>query len=496
MKPANMIYFMLPFIVSTIITYFTRENVYLVWLTYFIWLSITLGIFNFANFTLLYFKASKYRTNLVGEDLKLKIAAFVTSYNENPEIVKGTVRSVKAAVRARGDVFLLDDSTDASIANELSQFCRDIGVKYKHRTNRRGFKAGAINDALKAIETDYDLTAIFDADQRPTEDFFDEVVPYFNDQTVGFVQVPQKYTELKTKLSVGSDFQQVPFLLVMMEGRDNVSAFSLGSGTVYRIFVLKQAGYIDESTITEDIATSVKIHELGYKSKYVNRQLIWYGEPPTDVTAYFTQQSRWSLGGFQLLRTILFSNLGFDAFYDYISGWFYWVETGPLTIMQLIGPIAFLLFGMQVMKLNPTIYILGYAPFVLFSLSIYIAMMRNRSYGLKGFLYHQFVEYLVFVPVTLSFIAWMFRRRVPFKVTPKRRARRSYREIIAHAAFLLLLYASIIRGIFLITGPSLVVSEAVIVNVIWAAFHAVFLTGGIYFALKVVESKQSAYIIS
>ncbi|MUM65169.1 hypothetical protein D1867_07970 [Acidianus infernus] len=59
---------------------------------------------------------------------------------------------------------------------------------------------------------------------------------------------------------------------------------------------------MDELTITEDVATSIRLHEEGYTSVYVVSQLIWYGEPPEDINAYLTRQSKWAFGYFQLER--------------------------------------------------------------------------------------------------------------------------------------------------------------------------------------------------
>lgn len=482
-RAANIAYFALPFIVSGVLAWLTVANPYLVWLNYALWLSIMLGFFNFANFVYLYRRSrAEYRTLMTGRAGEHRIAVLITSYNEDPELVEGTIRSAVAALKGRGDVFLLDDSTDQEKARELGEFCRAHGIGYMHRTNRRGFKAGAINDAIKALGDKYDLVAIFDADQRPTDEFFDAVLPYFDDESVGFVQVPQTYTELRSGIAESALYQQQPFLRVIMQGRHARSAFSLGSGTVYRLSALKEAGLLDESSITEDVATSVRIHELGYRSIYVDHPLIWYGEPPPDASAYLSQQSRWSLGTFQILGKLLRSNLPFPLFFDYISGWFYWMEAGPLTMAQMLAPSVYLVLRAPVIRVNVLLYMLAYFPFVVFSLSFFFAVMRGRSYGLKGFFYHQFAEYLEFFTITLSFVAWALRRRVPFKVTPKGRARTSYRALAGPAAFLVLLYAAVVAGVMWMRSPG-APELALIVNVFWAAYHALFLSGGLALAL-------------
>ena len=42
-------------------------------------------------------------------------------------------------------------------------------MKYVHRDNRRGYKAGALNDVLKTLKEPY--AAVIDIDQMPAPDF-------------------------------------------------------------------------------------------------------------------------------------------------------------------------------------------------------------------------------------------------------------------------------------------------------------------------------------
>ncbi len=320
-------------------------------------------------------------------------------------------------MRGRGDVLILDDSTDEEIRKGVDEL-EELGVKVFRRGTRRGYKAGAINDFLKVYGKNYDLLAIFDADQRPVNSFFDEVLDYFSDEKVSFVQIPQAYTELETGVSVGSYWQQQPFLRIVMRGRKD-SAFSLGSGTVFRIKALEDVGELDENTVTEDVATSVDLHAKGWKSVYVDKPLMWYGEPPKDLRAYLIQQSRWSLGGFQLLSKLLKSNLSTSAFLDYTAGWMYWFKEGALTVVELLAPVIFLLLNIYFIKIDVILYLLAYIPFFLSTLIVFVVGARE-FYGLKGFVYHQTVELLAFPAITASFIAWMLKRKKPFAVTPKK----------------------------------------------------------------------------
>ena len=324
--------------ILTLLTYNHRYP-YTIPLVYLVWLIPIYDMFNSIIYIDKYRRSRKYRYRLFNngnnsnKNKKYRIATFVVSYNENPEMVKGTLISVLTAARSYGscDVFLLDDSTDENIVAELKSFCEENGITYLHRLSRRGFKAGAINDALAKYAKYYDLVAIFDADQRPKPEFFHVVTPYFSDPSIAFVQVPQNYTETYTKIAEGAKYQQIPFLRVIMRGRNLVSAMSLGSGTIFRISALEKikkikgdrVEYLREDVITEDAATSLELFAKGFKSIYIDTDLIWYGEPPQDLHAYLAQQGRWSFGYFQLSKDLLRLDLPLITFLDYLAGLIY-----------------------------------------------------------------------------------------------------------------------------------------------------------------------------
>ena len=488
----NYLVFFSPFLAALIATYLTFSDVWLVWLAYGVWLAMFTGFFVFLNYTLVTLRYRKYDTRYVGKPLNLRIAAFVTSFNEDPGIIKDTLLSVKAALKGRGDVYLLDDSTRPEIVKEMEEFCKVNGIYYIHRTDRRGFKAGAINNALRLVGDKYDLIAIFDADQRPTSGFFDAVIPFFRDENVAFVQVPQKYTETDSYVSQGAKFQQEPFLRIIMRGRSGSSAFSLGSGTVFRASVLREVGSMDESSITEDAATSVKIHSMKYLSPYLDEELIWYGEPPPDASAYVQQQSRWSFGYFQLTPNLLKMNLDIQVFFDYAAGFYYWLKEGILTLFEIIAPIFFLLLRRPYIKLDPFLYAIVYFPYLFFSTAIFTYSIRRKTYGLRGFLLHQFVEYIAFFGLTVSFFSWLARRKRPFKVTPKGRGRRAFGVVVPHVFFDILLLLSIFAGVAWYPSAPMILQAAILVNLFWGAWHYFFLTGSIIVALSVPREREEA----
>ncbi len=492
MKTKNIGIFLIIFVIPGIVTYFTVNNIYFIWLNYLLWLGISLGIFTFLVFYRNFKNSKDYRIHNSEVSVLRNVMGCVTSFNETPEMVKRTLITVKSALNNYGDLYLLDDSTDYSISMSLKKFCLNNNIYYIHRVNRKGYKSGAINSALFTYGHKYDLISIFDSDQRPVPDFFLRTFQYFNDPNVAFVQVPQSYTEIKTLISQGAAAQQIPFLHVVMRGRNKVSAFSLGSGTIYRIDALLEVGGLKDDTVTEDIATSVMLHDKGYESVYADFYGIWYGEPPQDALAYVKQQGRWSLGGFQLLPTLMKSNLKFGQFNDYLSGYLYWLKSGPVMLMMLIAPIIFLLFRIAFLSVNLYMYIIIYYPILLITVITFVYTMRNTDkYSIKSFYMHQCVEILAFPYIFISFINAVSGKKKSFNVTPKGEGRSHANIAIPQIVILLLEMLAILAGLlWYYSINNHLLKIAIILNIVWSAYFSIFLAGSIFMAAKSNSGKS------
>ena len=97
------------------------------------------------------------------------------------------------------DIQVLDDSTDET--RQVSSACverhaaQGLPIVYIHRTNREGYKAGALENGLKTSQGKF--VAIFDADFIPQPDFLRSTIPYFldpaNGPKIGMVQTRWTY---------------------------------------------------------------------------------------------------------------------------------------------------------------------------------------------------------------------------------------------------------------------------------------------------------------
>src|SRR5207247_254399 len=126
------------------------------------------------------------------------VAVLLPVYNEPKDIVERTIKSVKKLRWEKVKVYLLDDSTDENDKRNMDSLTEKYNVSVIRRKDRKGYKAGNINNALRIIKEDYFV--ILDADQAPEEEFLEETMYYFNDNNVGFVQVPQHFINETTPL--------------------------------------------------------------------------------------------------------------------------------------------------------------------------------------------------------------------------------------------------------------------------------------------------------
>src|SRR6185295_5712470 len=112
--------------------------------------------------------------------------------------------------------------------------------------------------------------------------------------------------------------------------------------------------FFDETSVTEDFATSVRLHAGGWKTAYVNQTYV-VGMGPETLPAYFTQQMRWAMGtlavGLRIFRQLLKKPGALRAgqWWEYLmSGTYYFV--GFANFIFMLAPIAFMFFNVRPMR--------------------------------------------------------------------------------------------------------------------------------------------------
>jgi len=211
--------------------------------------------------------------------------------------------------REKLDIQVLDDSTDetAAVARELVEHYSAQGypVTYHHRTNRAGFKAGALHDGMKSATGEF--IAIFDADFVPPADFLQRTIHHFTGENVGMVQT--RWTHINRNYSFLTEVEAILLdghFVLEHSGRARSNVFFNFNGTagVWRRTAIEAAGGWEHDTLTEDTDLSYRAQLRGWKFIYL-QDVECPAELPVEMTAFKTQQARWAKGLIQTGKKIL-----------------------------------------------------------------------------------------------------------------------------------------------------------------------------------------------
>ena len=242
--------------------------------------------------------------------------------------------------RDRLDIQVLDDSTDETVgvARELVDRYAALGnpVTYHHRSNRAGFKAGALAEGLKTAKGEF--VAIFDADFTPPEDFLLRTIHHFTDPKIGMVQT--RWTHINRNYSFLTEVEAILLdghFVLEHSGRARTGLFFNFNGTagIWRRKTIDEAGGWQHDTLTEDTDLSYRAQLKGWKFIYL-QDVECPAELPVEMTAFKTQQARWAKGLIQTGKKILPRVLRSDAsLHTKIEAWYHLTAniSYPLMIM-------------------------------------------------------------------------------------------------------------------------------------------------------------------
>jgi cellulose synthase/poly-beta-1,6-N-acetylglucosamine synthase-like glycosyltransferase len=225
------------------------------------------------------------------------VALLYVTYNDVlPEILY----RLKHQIYPRYDIFILDDSTnnDCIIETNIS------GFSVIRRDNRKGFKAGAINNWLSLYGDKYDYFVVADSDSVFESDFIERMVKYAEHPTNWRVAIFQskinnwnndsKFARTITAATPLSNY----FVDKLANECDLI--VSWGHNNLHRTRLIKEIGGFDERFVSEDFATGLKLIDRGYKCKLVD--VISYDMTPENVNSYIKRHLRWAKQNLELLN--------------------------------------------------------------------------------------------------------------------------------------------------------------------------------------------------
>jgi cellulose synthase (UDP-forming) len=391
------------------------------------------------------------------------VDVFITTYGEDLEVVR---RTIAAALSIRGlhRTIVLDDGR----SDEVRDLARELGAEYLRRDSNEHAKAGNINHALR--HTDGEFFVLLDADFVPRPELLHELLPHFADPKVAFVQSPQVYGNLRNLVARGAGFMQSVFYTLIQPGKNRFNAaFCVGTNVVFRRSAVEEVGGIYEQSKSEDIWTSILLHERGWRTVYTP-QVLAIGDTPETIEAYTKQQQRWAQGGFEiLLRHNPLSRrrqLTVDQRVQYLgSSAFYLTGVAP-ALLLLVPPLHIFL------NLTPVDLDVPVATWALYYAGFYVMQVVVALFTMGSFRWEALIMATASFPIYLRALwnAWR-RRDTTWHVTGAGSGGASpYAFIVPQLLILLFLALTTVVGLW-----KVVMTQEVALSLVWNALNtAVF----------------------
>ena len=419
----------------------------------------------------------------------LTVAIFTTSSPGEPLSMFEKTLEACSRVSYPHTTYLLDDTRDPRF--------REVAEKHNavwlELAGLPGAKAGKINKALSLTKEDFIL--VLDPDHIPFANFLDQVLGFFDDATVGYVQVAQAYYNQYRSFTAKAAAEQT----YTFYGPTQMSLFgyncsvAIGANCTFRRKALESAGGHGIG-LAEDLITAIRIHAAGWKSIYypviVSRGLV-----PEDFGSFCKQQLKWARGVHEVLFAEvprLFKKLSFWQRISYLTIGTYYLE-GLITLLYLVIPFLSLLLGITPAKMYFIEFLLYGMPVLIFSVLIYLYVQRwmchpqvERGLHWRGMIL-KFACWPVFF---LGFILSLVDADIPYIPTAKQAVLGKIspfaRPLVIHIVIFLFTIAYVIyERRYIVPEATLVLtSEKTYGMICFATLSFLLALGGMYAALE------------
>lgn len=378
------------------------------------------------------FRLASAPAGLSEEQLPM-VSVHVPAYNEPPEMLIETLNALASLRYPRYEVLVIDNNTrDPDVWQPVRAHCERLGAHFRffHVDPLAGFKAGALNFALRQTDPAAEIVAVIDSDYQVKANWLRDMVPLFSDPEMGIVQNPQDYRdggENAFKAMCMAEYRGF-FHIGMVTRNERNAIIQHGTMTLIRRRVLDEVGGWGEWCITEDAELGLRIFEQGYKASYIP---ISYGKGliPDNFADFKKQRFRWAYGAVLILRHHLAQLLGLQPSkltrgqqYHFIAGWLPWLADG----FNLVFNLAALAWSVSMLawplSVSPPVILFAILPLSLFVFKLLkvlflyrrrVSATRRQSVaaGLTGLALSHTVARAIFT----GFVT----RRVGFFRTPK-----------------------------------------------------------------------------
>ncbi len=298
------------------------------------------------------------------------------------------------------EIQVLDDSTDETVKSTAAHVAKlkATGLDIVHicRTNRQGFKAGALKEGLVIAKGEF--IAIFDADFLPEPNWLQLTIPHFKEENVGVVQT--RWGHINRNYSILTKIQafalDAHFTLEQV-GRNSKGHFINFNGTagIWRKQCILDAGNWEGDTLTEDLDLSYRAQLKNWKFKYLEN-VHTPAELPVVISAARSQQFRWNKGGAENFRKMLWKVLRSKniSAKTKMHGILHLLNSTMFLNVLIVGvlSIPMLYIKNEYAHLKPYFYVMSF--FVISTIIFFVCYwsMYRRTYGSSA---KNFIQYII-----------------------------------------------------------------------------------------------------
>ena len=375
------------------------------------------------------------------------VSIHVPAYNEPPELVIETLDALARLDYPDFEVLVIDNNTvDPLVWLPVEEHCRRLGPRFRffHVECLAGFKAGALNFALRHTDPRAGIVAVIDADYVVQPGWLRDLVPAFAAERTGIVQAPQDYRdagESAFKAMCHAEYRGF-FHIGMVTRNERNAIIQHGTMTLVRRSLLERIGWA-EWCITEDAELGLRIFEQGYEATYIP-QSYGRGVMPDNFLDFKKQRSRWAFGAMQILRRhfdLLIQGRGVRVTggqrYHFVAGWLPWLGDGFNLIFNCAALVWSLVMVAFPRHIDPPLAIFSVLPLSLFAFKLVkmVHLYRTRvGANLSQTLAAGIAGLSLSHTIGSAMVAGFVQRDRPFFRTPKRARRHALGEALAAAS--------------------------------------------------------------
>ena len=344
------------------------------------------------------------------------VDVFITNFDEPLEVLRRTAIGARA-IRYPHRTYLLDDGK----REDVRLMAEELGIGYVRRVGNQNAKSGNLNFAISQTSGEFILQ--LDADHVPHPAIVDRMLGYFNDPKMAIVQAPQDFYNVDSFTHVVNDEgrrlweENRIFFSLIQPGRDHWNAsFFCGSCGIIRRSALESVGGFASQTIIEDMETTIRLQQAGFKTAY-HRETLAYGLAPGSAGAYHVQRLRWGQGAMQVLRKLkplTMKGLTLPQRLAYFAGTACYFEGWQKAVFYLM-PLMFFFTGVLPVAGNQEAFLIRLFPYIALSILAFELLSRGTGYIILS---ERFTMVRVWTYM-LAALAIFTNKKLKFNVTPK-----------------------------------------------------------------------------